>query len=278
MSLLISSTQNPRVKNVLRLRKQRGRNQQERILIDGVRETLRALHSNVEIDDVFVRDAALENESLRQAVADLQRRKIATARLTDEVFERLAYGNRHDGLLAVARPPQNSLEKLRLADDSLILVLEHVEKPGNIGAIARTADAAGVAALLLADPCCDPYNPNAIRASLGTVFLLPVVCDSVERILSWLSGRETRIVTTRVGSPRLYTDVDYRAATALVLGGEAHGLSDLWITAENTAENTPVSLPMLGAGDSLNVAATAAIVCYEAVRQRAIHPSGPQIT
>lgn len=264
MPILITSPHNPRVKNAVRLRQQRGRRQQGRILIDGLRETSRALHSKIQIDEAFFRDQSLENETLQQMVAELEQRNVFTARLSEAVFERLAYGNRHDGLVAVARPPHQTLDDLPVPTAALFVVLEHVEKPGNLGAVARTADAAGVDAVLLADPRCEPYNPNAIRASLGTVFLRPIVSDSTAHILQWLTDRRIQIVTTRVGGQQLYTDVDYRSATAIVLGSEAEGLSERW----RVAESTEVALPMLGVGDSLNVSATAAIVCYEALRQR----------
>jgi TrmH family RNA methyltransferase len=145
-----------------------------------------------------------------------------------------------------------------------VAVLSGVEKPGNIGAVLRTADAAGVSAVILADPRTDPFNPNAIRASLGTIFSVPVATATVAETLAWLREKQCRILTTRVDARLTYSEADYRGPTAIVLGSEAEGLSDGW----SGADDVPVRVPMLGIADSLNVSATAAVLFYEAVRQR----------
>jgi TrmH family RNA methyltransferase len=160
--------------------------------------------------------------------------------------------------------PPARLEDLVLGDDPLVAVLERVEKPGNVGAVLRTADAAGVSALIVADPQTDLYNPNTIRASLGTIFTLPVAQATAEETLSWLRSRRLTVFTARVDATRPYTAADFRGPAAIVLGSEAEGLTSVWSGAEIQA----VSLPMRGAADSLNVSATAAVLFYEALRQR----------
>jgi len=178
----------------------------------------------------------------------------------------MAFGDRSDGLLAVARIPDASLESLaaRIPTRPLLVVLESVEKPGNLGAVLRTADGAGVDGLIVADPATDPWNPNAIRASLGTVFSAPLAVTDAGTLRAWLAGRDIRVVAAVVEAPGLYTEADLTGPVAIALGSEAHGLSDAWRGEDVTA----VRIPMLGIADSLNVSATAAILAYEARRQR----------
>jgi TrmH family RNA methyltransferase len=180
------------------------------------------------------------------------------------VFAKLAFGQRAEGVLGVADMPRPTLDNIALPENPIVVVLEGVEKPGNIGAVLRTADAAGIAALILADARTDLYNPNAIRASLGTIFSVPVCSTTIDDVLPWLRRQGLHVVAARVDGSVPYTDVDYRRGTALVLGSEAEGLSDAWRADEVTA----VRLPVLGVADSLNVSVTAAVLFYEALRQR----------
>ena len=180
------------------------------------------------------------------------------------VLEKLAFGRRAEGVLGVAAMPQRRLDELVLPENSLLAVLEGAEKPGNVGAVLRSADGAGLAALILADPATDLYNPNAIRASLGTIFTVPVCETTSDEAIAWLRRQDMKIYAARVDATLPYTAADYRGPTALVLGSEATGLSPLWSAADVTA----VRLPMLGVADSLNVSAAAAVLFYEARRQR----------
>ena len=181
------------------------------------------------------------------------------------MFAKLAFGDRAEGILAIAATPRATLADLpALPPDPLLAVLAGVEKPGNIGAVLRTADAAGVSAVILADPQTDLFNPNAIRASLGTIFALPIAVATATETLAWLRERHCRILTTRVDAQLTYSEAEYVGPTAIVLGSEAAGLSDAW----SDADVFPVRVPMLGIADSLNVSATAAVLFYEAVRQR----------
>ena len=180
------------------------------------------------------------------------------------MFAKLAFGDRAEGVVGVAVTPEPVLEEIVLPESPLVFVLEGVEKPGNVGAMLRSADAAGVAAVIVANGATDLYNPNCIRASLGTVFTTAVCGTTSELTLDWLRARRLQILAARVGAERTYTDVDLTQPTAVVLGAEATGLSDAW----NADDVTPIGLPMHGVADSLNVSATAAIIAYEALRQR----------
>jgi RNA methyltransferase, TrmH family len=185
---------------------------------------------------------------------------------TDALVRRLAYGDRDDRLVLVARTPAARLDDLAIADDALVGILERVEKPGNLGAVLRSADGAGVDALIVADLATDLWNPNAIRASIGTIFTVPVAQATADETLAWLGARRTRIVTARVDGATDYTQADLRGSVAIALGSEADGLSAAW----DGEDVTSVHVPMLGVADSLNVSVTAALLFYEARRQRGV--------
>ncbi|HEU0242589.1 MAG TPA: TrmH family RNA methyltransferase, partial [Candidatus Limnocylindrales bacterium] len=181
-------------------------------------------------------------------------------------LDRLGYGERSEGVVATVRIPDTSLAALTgaLPPDPLVVVLEAVEKPGNLGAVLRSADAAGADAVILANPRTDLFNPNAIRASLGTVFAVPVAAGGAAAVRAWLESAGMRVLAARVEAAIPYTEADLRGPVALVLGSEADGLTEAWTGGDVTA----VSLPMLGVADSLNVSVTAAVLLYEARRQR----------
>lgn len=259
----ISSPQNPRVKAAAQLRDSRQRQKQGRILIDGARELLRAIESGLKPTEIF-----LCRELLAEADAALSERLVQSGaeilEVTARVFEKLAFGGRAEGVLAVAPTPERTLDDLRLPPEPLVAVLEGVEKPGNVGAVLRSADGAGVSALIVADPRTDLYNPNTIRASLGTVFSIPVAKATAVEAIQWLVRQGLSIYAARVDGSIAYTQADFRRPAAIVLGSEAEGLSTAWSGTEVTA----IRLPMLGRADSLNVSATAAVLFYEARRQR----------
>jgi RNA methyltransferase, TrmH family len=267
--LEITSVQNPRVKNAVRLREARHRREQGLILIDGVRELSRAADAGVRLAEVFVCES-LCNTAESQALLEKLRKSSAAGdrfeilEVVPKVFEKLAFGDRAEGVLGVAEMPQKKLSDIALPDNSLVVVLEGVEKPGNLGAVLRSADAAGAMALILADSRVDLYNPNAIRASLGTIFTVPVCEAANGDVLDWLRQQQLKIFAAKVDGSVPYTQADYRGPTAFVLGAEATGLTAAWSAADITA----IHLPMLGVADSLNVSATAAVLFYEALRQR----------
>jgi TrmH family RNA methyltransferase len=265
----ITSRQNARVKEAVKLRERRQRERQGRFLIDGGREILRAIVNQIEIVEAFVCEPLLADEPARHAVTALQEANAAVATVTEEVFDKLCYGERTAGVLAVARTPQRRLDQLKLRAKPLIAVVEGLEKPGNVGAVLRSADGAGVDAVIVADPRSDLFNPNTIRASLGTVFDANVCTATSDDTLSFLQSLRIPVFAARPDAKLLYTEADYRAGAAIVLGSEAEGLSQKW----SGAGVTGVRLPMLGIADSLNVSATAAVLFYEAQRQRHLAPA-----
>jgi TrmH family RNA methyltransferase len=263
-SQLIQSTDNPRYKAARRLLHSRGRRQQERIAVFGVREALRAIRTGIVIDEIFLCRELLRPEQLIELDRHFVDRTTPVWEIPKHLIESLEYGERHQGLLLIAKRPATDLSRLRLPPQCLVVVLEAAEKPGNIGAVARTAVAAGADTLILASPVSDLFHPNSIRASMGSVFSLQTAIGSSLDVRDWLSSQGVSIVAARTDARQTYTSVDLRPPTAIVLGSESLGLSDLWSVASVRAAR----LPMSGDADSLNVSVTAAVLLYEANRQR----------
>jgi TrmH family RNA methyltransferase len=266
----ITSAANPRVRAALELRDRKGRERARRLLVDGGREVGRALDAGAEIVEAFVsrepRDAAA-----RATISRLASAGIPLVTVSGPAEGRLAYGDRRSEVVAVVTMPPADLAHLTrtldAAPDPLVIVLEDPEKPGNLGAIARSADGAGASALIAAThrgPGADPWNPNAIRASVGAVLGLPIAVAPTEDVIAWLAERRIRVLAARVQASVEYAAVDMRGPLAVVLGSEADGLGPAWLGEGIVA----VRLPMLGRGDSLNVSAAAAVLLYEARRQR----------
>jgi TrmH family RNA methyltransferase len=263
---LLTSFTNPRVKAATALRDRRERDRVGLTLVDGAREVRRALDAGVEVVEAFVCEPLLAGPDARAALDLLRDRGIPVQATSEAVFAKLAFGERAEGILAVVRIPLTALTDLALPDDPLVVVIEGVEKPGNVGAVLRSADGAGADAVVAASPRTDLFNPNAIRASAGTVFTVPTRAAPTSEVLAWLRDRGLRIVAARVGAGRSYTEADLTGPLALVLGAEADGLTDEW-TADGIEA---VNLPMLGVADSLNVSISAGILLYEARRQRGL--------
>jgi len=261
---VITSAANPRLKAAARLRGRRERDKEGLTLIDGVRETLRALSGGAVLREVFVLPELLVEPEAKALLERLGEESVPVYELGRDAFEKLAYGDRVDGVVAVAETPIRALNDLALPHEPLIAVIEGVEKPGNLGAILRTADGAGVDAVIVAESATDLFNPNIIRASLGTLFALPVSVASSGEVLEWLRDHKIAIIAARVDGSVDYAEADYRGAVAIALGSEARGLSDAW----GELARASVHVPMLGVADSLNVSATAAVLFYEALRQR----------
>jgi TrmH family RNA methyltransferase len=255
----ITSFQNVLVKQAQALREARDRREQGMTIIDGAREIKRAFEAGIVLSQVFYVDGQHE-DLLKQ----LSAKKIEPIEVSDKVMEKLAYGDRHEGIIAIAKTPVRNLKDLRLSPQPLVVVLESLEKPGNLGAILRTCDGVGVEAVLVCDPKTDVYNPNVIRSSTGVIFSIPVVCATPEEIFSFLKVKRIKICASAPSASKLYTQVSFKGAWALVMGSEGQGLSDYWLV---TADMT-VKIPMMGQADSLNVSISAAIILYEALRQR----------
>jgi len=262
----ISSPANPRLKEIVRLRHRSHRDEAGVMIVEGFRELRRALDGGVKPTQVFFcpelyADAAAPAlaEECRQAGAQL-------IQCSRAAFEKIAYGDRLEGLLAVAPQMRLRLEDIRLKPDAIVVVAEAVEKPGNLGAILRSADATGVSAVIACDRGTDAYNPNVIRASTGMIFAVPVVEAGTSEVLAWLDRNEFRIIAATPRAPTVYTDADMRGNVAIVVGTEHEGLSRAWMERADLA----VRIPMLGKADSLNVAAATTLLLYEAIRQRGL--------
>ena len=265
----IDSPSNPRIRAAARLRERRDREAAGLTLVDGGRECLRAMEAGAAVETAFVcrslvdgRDATRVVEKVEQSFGPYGA-AIELVEVGERAFERLAFGNRTDGVVLAVRIPECGLDDLAVPDAPLVVVTEDVEKPGNLGAILRTADAVAADAVIAAGGT-DLYNPNVIRASIGTVFSLQVAAAPAAEVADWLRERGIRIVASRVDAARLHVEADLTGPVAIVLGSEAMGLSDAWRS--NDVEG--IRLPMLGVADSLNVSAAGAVLLYEAWRQR----------
>ncbi|MCB9855154.1 MAG: RNA methyltransferase [Phycisphaerales bacterium] len=265
MAERIDSPQNARIKATARLRERRARKQSGLILIDGGRELLRAIEAGVEVVEAFVCRAVVRGADAAASVVVLENSGAHLIDTSEAAYAKLRFGERDEGIVAVARRPNQTLDSLTIPTNPLIAVIEGVEKPGNLGAIMRTADAAGIDAVIAADARGDIYGPNAIRASLGAIFTVPVVESSSAEALAWLRRAGLQVLTATPDAESSYSDVSYAGGTAIVLGAEASGVSDEWLGDACVR----VGLPMCGRVDSLNVSTTAAVLFYEALRQRA---------
>lgn len=261
---ILTSLANPRVKAAVALRERRERDRSGLTLVDGARELRRALDAGIDVVEAFACESLLAGPDARRAVDQLRARGIPLQPVSETVFEKLAFGQRAEGLVAIIKVPSLTLGGLALPNQPLVVVLEAVEKPGNLGAVLRSADGAGADALIASSPRTDLFNPNTIRASAGTIFSLPLAAATTLETLAWLDERDVRVVTARVDAEASYTEADLTGPLALVLGTEAEGLTEAWRGPRTTA----VRIPMLGVADSLNVSVSAAILLYEARRQR----------
>jgi TrmH family RNA methyltransferase len=265
----LTSTANPRVKALVRLRTRRARDELGKTLIEGHDELRLALDAGVRPSELFYAPGLIR-EDQRWLAGAIRAAGATVTSVSIPVFEKIAYRESPDGWLAVAAAPGRQLDQLVLSDNPLILVCEGIEKPGNLGAMLRTAEAAGVDAVISASPVTDFGNPNVVRASKGTVFAVPVAAAASEDVLAWLRARRIRVaVTTPQGATKL-PDADLTGPVALVIGAESTGVSDLWL--EDSAES--LVIPMRGLVNSLNAATAGALALYEANRQRDIRTSG----
>jgi TrmH family RNA methyltransferase len=263
---ILTSLANPRIKAALGLRERRDRDRTGRTLVDGAREVRRAIDAGAVVEEAFICEPLLGGADARVALDLLRTSPTTIESVSETVFARLAFGDRAEGIVAVIRIPSLDLARLVLPAEPLVIVIEGVEKPGNVGAVLRSVDGAGADALVAADARTDLFNPNAIRASAGTIFGVPLAAASTTEVLPWLREQGLRIVTALVGAERVYTDADLTGPLAIVLGAEAGGLSTAWAGPGFEA----VRLPMLGVADSLNISVSAAILLYESRRQRGL--------
>lgn len=253
---LLSSTQNPRIKRLIALTQKSAERRREGVfVVEGRREIDHCVEAGFEVETLFY------CPTLCPTLPDCTATAVP---VSERVYARIAYREGTEGLIAVVRARRLGLADLRLGATPLIIVVESVEKPGNLGAILRTADAAAVDAVVVCDPLTDLYNPNLLRASLGAAYTVPCVACSTEECIAYLKARHIRILTAQLQDSHLYYDTDMRQPTALVMGTEATGLTPAW----REAADAHIRIPMLGRLDSLNVSVSTAVLVYEAVRQR----------
>jgi TrmH family RNA methyltransferase len=265
------------VKQAARLRDAGERRTTGLTLVDGVRELSRAIASGIEIVEVFVSDDAARDRAPAEADRDACLTACAASgaeviTLGSRAFEKVAFGDRNEGVVGIVRFSARPLAEVTFDTGSPVLVAEGVEKPGNLGAILRTADAAGLAGVIACDPRTDIANPATIRASLGTVFSVPVAVATTAETIQWALASGRRVVLATPVGARLWHDVDLCGKTLLVVGSEAEGVSSAWndAAAAGTIALESVHLPMHGIADSLNVSVTAAVLAYEALRQAGV--------
>lgn len=270
----ITSPANPRVKQAARLRDAGARRATGLTLVDGVRELSRAVASGIEVVEVFLApdrptDAAACSADFEACLAACAAQGAAIVPLGPRAFDKLAFGERNEGLVGVVRFVSRGLADVTLSLDRPVLVAEAVEKPGNLGAILRTADAAGLAGVIASDPRTDVANPATIRASLGTVFRIPLAVATTADTIRWAAAVRRRVVLATPTGAKRWHEVNIAGPTLLVVGSEADGVSTAWLDAAATGTITveTVHLPMCGISDSLNVSVTAAVLAYEALRQ-----------
>ena len=275
----ITSLQNPRIKQLVKLRDRRPRDEAGLFLIEGYRELKRALAAGVKPRELYCSPDWFLGENEPALIDGAQRAGAQVFELSKEAFAKVSYRDRPDGLLAVAPQWHHALadldkkvgegpaptggSKARLAAP-LLLVVEAIEKPGNLGTLLRGADAAGVVAVIVCDPVTDIFNPNVVRSSTGVLFSMPVVAAGNAEVRTWLRTHGIRAVATTPAAPALYTSSDLRGPLAIIMGSEQYGLSEFWLNESDLL----VRIPMAGQADSLNVAMAAIITLFEAVRQR----------
>ncbi len=262
--MTITSLQNERVKELVRLRDRRHRDATSRFVIEGYREIVRARQAAVDIETLFVCPALFLGPNEEALISAASAEGTEVVELAEAPFRKASYRDRPEGLLAVAPHFPTGLTDLEPGTSPLLLVAESIEKPGNLGTMLRTADAVGVDALVVADPTTDPFNPNVVRASTGTLFTVPLAVAATPETIEWLRRQGVAIVATTPDSSTTLWEVDMRGPVAVVVGAEQYGLSALWLDEADVR----VRIPMAGTADSLNAAMAAGVVLFEAARQR----------
>lgn len=259
----ITSAQNPKVKHLLQLQqKSSERRKSGLFVVEGQREIVHCHSVGYQLDTLFVCPQIAGDDAIDDIAGKASGCRVVE--VTRELYQKIAYRGSTEGMVAEFKTRSLTLDDLQLTDNPLIVVLESVEKPGNLGAILRSADASGVDAVVVCDPLTDLFNPNLIRSSIGGIFTVPTVACTSEECIAFLKQRGIQILTAQLQDSNLYYDTDMCRPTAIVMGTEATGLTDQW----RRAADAHIRIPMLGRLDSLNVSVSAAILMFEAVRQR----------
>lgn len=262
--LRITSTQNPQIKEAIKLQNRRERDETGLFLIEGYRELKRAFAGGVVIQKLFICPEKFLGENEDVLIDGIESAGAEVLECTPAVFEKLSYRDRPDGLLGIGVQMHCSLGTMQMGPNPLLVIAEGIEKPGNLGSIMRSADGVGADGVIVCDRCTDIYNPNVVRASVGTLFTLPVVEAGGGEVFTWLQEHKIQIVATSPAAKIDYTEADLRGPVAIVVGTEQLGLSDMWLK----ASDIQVSIQMKGVADSLNVATATTLLLYEVLRQR----------
>lgn len=261
----ITSAQNPKIKTLLELQeKSKARRREGLFVVEGARELIHCISAGYQIHTLFICMDILSEEALAEIDEALSGKRCGCFSIPKHIYEKVAYRGSTEGVIAEFKCKSHTLEDLNIKENPLVVVLESVEKPGNLGAILRSADASGVDAVIVCDPLTDLYNPNLIRSSIGGIFTVQTAATSSDEAIKWLKERNIKIYTAQLQDSEWYYDTDMTSGTAIVMGTEATGLTDAW----RKAADAHIKIPMLGRLDSLNVSVSAAILMYEAVRQR----------
>ena len=259
---MLTSLGNPQVKDVVRLRSRRHRDREGRFLIEGLREVRMAVEARFDLGVVYYCGELLAEEGGQPLLGRIADSGVECRPTSRGVLEKMSYRRTPDGILCVAPAPALTLDRLPVVDGGLWLVAAAIEKPGNLGAMLRSADAAGAAGVLVADPATDVFNPNVVRSSVGALFSVPVAVGTAKDIEGWLDMHQIRIVAARPDADVDYALADLRGNLAIVVGSEHQGLGTAWAHCE------AVRIAMMGRADSVNAATAAAVLLFEARRQR----------
>ncbi len=262
MSRVLTSLTNPKIKAFVALRRKSRKS--DRIIVEGCREISCAFESGVTFIEVYLCIDKIKDDDLTILLQKLDNKKIKCVDVSADVFEKMSFGSMRDGIIALCQRPVLSLSDIKLKENGCVMVVESIEKPGNLGAILRSCDGAGVDAVFVTEKQVDVFNVNVIRASLGSVFLQPVLLTSNEEIFSYLKKFHYQIISSLPQAKKKYSSCDLTKKSALVFGSEQNGLSEFW----RNKSDVNCRIPMKGVVDSLNVSVSAAILCYEALRQR----------
>ena len=260
----ITSLTNSKIKEIVKLRESAQRKKEQTIVIEGYREIDRAIDAEINFKEFYVCRYLVKSLAQKETLKKITALNKPIYETTSEVYEKISYGDRHDGLLALAQPKYCSFFDLPKKQDLFLLIIEQVEKPGNLGAILRTCDGVGVDGVIVCDIKTDLYNPNVIRSSLGTVFTTKTIVSSVQPTLDFLKSKAMKIIASSPDADLIYTQADFKGPVALIVGSEQEGLTRFVLS----KANVKVKIPMRGSADSLNVSTSTAILLYEALRQR----------
>ena len=264
----ITSTQNAKVKFVRSLQRRRSRDLSRQFLVEGIQENRRLLESSLKIESCWFCPEIVSHQNGAQTILDelASNHEVELVEVSQRIFEKIAYRSSTGGIVTVVESPQWRLEDLSASDDALYLIVVGVEKPGNLGTMIRSCDAVGGSGLIVCNLATDAVNPNVIRASLGTIFHVPLAIATFEQVLHWAGTCKLDLIATSPAATKYYTEIDLTAACGLIIGEEHAGLPDEILASTKRT----VSLPVEGRGDSLNAAMTATVLLFEAQRQRAV--------